>query len=144
MEELKIRFDKGQINTVTKKNVLKDMSRIQSYAEQSEFPKIRPGQIFVDKNRDTIILPIRSNISAPFHISTIKNASKTHEGHTTTLRLNFHVPGGGMIFPEMKDGTPLFVKELTFKNSDGSNNLEKVFKDIKDMIKNVKTKDQEK
>lgn len=145
MEELKIRYEKGDITTVAKKSAMKDMGRIRSYTKPSDLPRIKPGHIFVDKNHDTILLPIRSNIFAPFHISTVKNASKTSEGNVTTLRLNFYVPGGGMTFPDMKDvATPLFVKELTFKSSDGSNNLEKSFKEIKDMIKNVKTKDQEK
>lgn len=50
-----------------------------------------------------------------------------------------------MTFPDIKEKqNPLFVKELTFKSSDGSNNLEKTFKEIQELIKSNKTRDQEK
>jgi nucleosome binding factor SPN SPT16 subunit len=34
----------------------------------------------VDKNHDSILVPVNSNTFVPFHISTIKNVSTTNEG----------------------------------------------------------------
>lgn len=43
MKELKIRYENGEISTVAKKTVMKDMSRIRSYGEPNDLPKIKPG-----------------------------------------------------------------------------------------------------
>lgn len=80
----------------------------------------------------------------PFHISTIKNVSITPEGQMTFLRLNFHIPGGSVLqFPAMNGSQdPLFIKELTLKNANsknGQNHLNAAAKQIKDLIKSVKT-----
>ena len=49
-------------------------------------------QIFVDRKAQTVILPIHG-FAVPFHINTIKNASKNDEGDFTYLRINFQTPG---------------------------------------------------
>ena len=49
-------------------------------------------QIYVDRKAQTIVLPIHG-FAAPFHINTIKNASKNDEGDFTYLRINFQTPG---------------------------------------------------
>jgi nucleosome binding factor SPN SPT16 subunit len=49
-------------------------------------------QIFVDRKAQTIVLPVHG-FAAPFHINTIKNASKNDEGDFTYLRINFQTPG---------------------------------------------------
>jgi nucleosome binding factor SPN SPT16 subunit len=36
--------------------------------------------LYVDKNFDSILVPINNNSFVPFHISTIKNVSTTNEG----------------------------------------------------------------
>lgn len=46
----------------------------------------------VDKKHESIILPIYG-MAVPFHISTLKNASKSDEGDFVMLRLNFITPG---------------------------------------------------
>jgi nucleosome binding factor SPN SPT16 subunit len=61
---------------------------------------VRAGQLYVDKNHDTILVPFNNNSFVPFHISTIKNVSTTNEGQFTFLRLNFHIPGSSTLqFP---------------------------------------------
>lgn len=49
-------------------------------------------QIFVDRKAQTVILPVHGS-AVPFHINTIKNASKNDEGQFTILRINFQTPG---------------------------------------------------
>jgi len=50
------------------------------------------SQIFVDRKALTVILPIHG-FAVPFHINTIKNASKNDEGEFTYLRINLQTPG---------------------------------------------------
>eukprot|EP00731_Ephydatia_muelleri_P026733 Em0018g833a len=65
---------------------------------------------------EALILPIHG-YPTPFHISTVKNISKSEEGEYTYLRINFFHPGGslgrvdGVVFP---DGEATFVKEILF------------------------------
>lgn len=49
-------------------------------------------KIFVDRKSQTVILPMHGS-AVPFHINTIKNASKNDEGEFTILRINFQTPG---------------------------------------------------
>ena len=49
-------------------------------------------QIVVDLKNETIVLPV-FGFAVPFHISTLKNATKTEEGEYIYLRLNFLTPG---------------------------------------------------
>jgi len=49
-------------------------------------------QIFVDRKNLTVVLPVHG-FATPFHINTIKNASKSDEGDFTFLRINFQTPG---------------------------------------------------
>lgn len=61
----------------------------QCYSDPSQFPKeLTRNKIFVDPSRETVILPI-FGLMVPFHISYIKNASKTDEEY---LRINFVTP----------------------------------------------------
>lgn len=46
----------------------------------------------MDRKAQTIVLPVHG-FAAPFHINTIKNASKNDEGDFTYLRINFQTPG---------------------------------------------------
>lgn len=46
----------------------------------------------MDKRNESIILPMYG-MAVPFHISTLKNASKSDEGDFVMLRLNFLTPG---------------------------------------------------
>ena len=56
------------------------METIQSYTTERQIPKdIKPGQLYIDKNHDTILIPVNNGF-VPFHIATIKNVSTTPEG----------------------------------------------------------------
>lgn len=67
------------------------MDEYTAYKDASLLPPLRPRQIFVDMEAEAVIVPI-NGMAVPFHIATIKNASKSDEGHFTYLRINFHVP----------------------------------------------------
>lgn len=95
----------------TGRNEQKSWKRFQSYKGEAGLPRevenlrvsARPferrrdtaehrSQIFVDRKASSIVLPI-NGFAVPFHISAIKNASKTDEGDYTLLRVNFQTPG---------------------------------------------------
>lgn len=46
----------------------------------------------MDEQRSTVVLPIYG-YAVPFHISTIKNVTKTEEAEHVVLRINFQSPG---------------------------------------------------
>lgn len=50
------------------------------------------NKIYIDKKALTVVLPIHG-FSVPFHINTIKNASKNDEAEYVYLRINFQTPG---------------------------------------------------
>ena len=79
----------------TKKEKVKKMGNIIAYRSEKEFPRdMKPGQLYVDKARNVVLLPINNGKFVPFHISTIKNVSTTTEGQSVYLRVNFHIPAG--------------------------------------------------
>ena len=69
-------------------------------------------QVYVDETKQTVILPIYGS-AVPFHISTIKNVTKTEEGSKVVLRINFQSPG--QIAGKKED----MVGSLPFRQSHG-------------------------
>jgi len=65
-----------------------DLEQIQSYKKQEELPEHPKNQIFIDKKRDSLLLPINGEMMIA-HVMTIKNVSKIEEGNKISLRLNF-------------------------------------------------------
>ena len=49
-------------------------------------------KVYVDEQRQSVILPVYG-YAVPFHISTIKNVTKTEEADHIVLRINFQSPG---------------------------------------------------
>ncbi|XP_065828141.1 FACT complex subunit SPT16-like [Oscarella lobularis] len=116
-------------------------------------PDIQDLKIFVDRKYNTVVLPI-AGIPTPFHISAIKNISKSEEGDYSYLRINFFCPGStfgrvdGQAFTN-PDAT--YVKEVTYRGSCGSTghlstpatNLSTAFRLIKEIQKKWKTQEAE-
>lgn len=72
------------------------IKKFESYKRPSQLPsKIDELRIVVDVRNQSIIVPIYG-IPVPFHISTLRNASKNDEGDYIYLRLNFLTPGQGI------------------------------------------------
>ncbi|XP_065185359.1 FACT complex subunit SPT16-like isoform X1 [Sycon ciliatum] len=127
-----------------------------AYRHASLLPKdadVQELRIFVDTKHEAIIVPVGGQ-SAVFHISMLKNCSKTEHGDFSYLRLNFFCPGNtvgraeGAAFP---DPSATFVKELVFKASNTRNasqaipstNLATAFRLIKEAQKRFKTREAE-
>jgi nucleosome binding factor SPN SPT16 subunit len=54
---------------------------------------MKPHQIFVDMERDAVLLPIHG-MHVPFHISSIKNVVQPEPDQSASyLRINFFTPG---------------------------------------------------
>lgn len=103
-------------------NEVKKFKRFESYKRDNQFPlKIKNLEIVVDAKNGTVVLPILGR-PVPFHINTIKNASKSDEGDFTFLRINFLSPGQGVGRKDdqpFEDASAHFVRSLTFRSADG-------------------------
>ena len=72
------------------------VKKFESYKRPSQLPsKVDELRIVVDTRNQSIIVPIYG-LPVPFHISTLRNASKNDEGDYVYLRLNFLTPGQGI------------------------------------------------
>ncbi|KAK7744511.1 FACT complex subunit spt16 [Cytospora paraplurivora] len=125
---------------------VKKFKRFESYKRDNQFPaKVRDLSIVVDLKNSTIILPVMGR-PVPFHIATIKNASKSDEGEWSYLRINFLSPGQGVGRREdqpFEDATAHFVRSLTFRSTDGERYTE-IANQISNMKRDVTKKEQEK
>lgn len=123
--------DEGDGTDVRKK----ELDEYTAYSTVSSFPMMRPRQITVDLQAEAVVVPI-NGVPVPFHISTIKNASKSDEGSHTYLRINFHMPVAASQnrrfvspranenapkFPEHLDSSTKYVKELSFRSTNPVN-----------------------
>lgn len=95
----------------------------------------------VDQRGESIIVPI-NGLAVPFHISTLKNASKNDEGEYVYLRLNFLTPGQGVAKKEdmpFPDPNAHFLRALTFRSSD-TFRLTEIYKRILELKKEIAKK----
>lgn len=124
----------------------KKFKRFQSYKREVDFPsRTKDLAILVDNKTATVVLPIMGR-PVPFHINTIKNASKSDEGGFAFLRINFLSPGQGV---GRKDDQPFedpeahFVRSLTFR-SRSANRMQEIATSITELRKNSVRRDLEK
>jgi nucleosome binding factor SPN SPT16 subunit len=92
-----------------------------------------------------VVLPIMGR-PVPFHIQTIKNASKSDEGDFAFLRINFLSPGQGVGRKDdqpFEDASAHFVRSLTFRSHDGDR-LQDIANQIGNMKKDAVKREQEK
>ncbi|KAH8422951.1 chromatin-remodeling protein SPT16 [Aspergillus melleus] len=132
----------GDDNGVTQKK----FKRFESYKRDNQLPaKIKDLIVYVDQKASTVIVPIMGR-PVPFHINTIKNASKSDEGEYAYLRINFLSPGQGV---GRKDDQPFedlsahFLRNLTLRSKD-NNRLAQIAQDITELRKNALRREQEK
>ena len=127
-------------------NEVKKFKRFESYKRDNQFPlKIKNLEIVVDAKNGTVVLPILGR-PVPFHINTIKNASKSDEGDFTFLRINFLSPGQGVGRKDdqpFEDASAHFVRSLTFRSLDGERYSE-IATQISNMKRDSVKKEQEK
>lgn len=131
----------GQNGTEVKK-----FKRFESYKRDNQIPaKVRDMGIIVDTKNSTIILPVMGR-PVPYHIATIKNASKSDEGEWSYLRINFLSPGQGVGRKDdqpFEDASAHFVRSLTFRSMDGDRYSE-IANQIGNMKRDAVKKEQEK
>ncbi|KAI4210557.1 MAG: hypothetical protein LQ351_006624 [Letrouitia transgressa] len=124
----------------------KKFKKFESYKRDNQFPlKVKDLVIVIDTKSSTVVLPIMGR-PVPFHINTIKNASKSDEGEWAYLRINFLSPGQGV---GRKDDQPFedpsahFVRSLTFRSRD-ADRMEMIARDITELRKTAVRREQEK
>jgi nucleosome binding factor SPN SPT16 subunit len=115
---------------------VKKFKRFDSYKRDNQLPaKVRDMGIVIDQKNATIVLPVMGR-PVPFHINTIKNASKSDEGEWSFLRINFLSPGQGVGRKDeqpFEDASAHFVRSLTFRSTDSDR-----YADIANQISNLK------
>lgn len=77
MDELKARYERGEIQKTAKKEA-QDLSEIRAYKSASQVPKkdLVKGKIHVDERRNVVLLPFKDKF-LPIHMMLIKSASYT-------------------------------------------------------------------
>jgi len=119
--------------------------KIASYKSPSAFPSAsRPNRIFVDAGAESILVPVGSRL-VPFHIATIKSVTKSEEGTSIYLRINFLVPTdvGASKPPGIADKSKIFIRELTFKTKATLEGLSNAYFQIREVQKRYKQRLQE-
>jgi len=122
-----------------------------AYKDPNQYPTssatggpLRTNQTFVDGKNEAVLLPISGRL-VPFHISMIKNISKSEEGAWTFLRINFVTPAGGVSASQLpKDADPAahFIREITLK-ARVATNLNNTFRLIKELRKRVQAREKQ-
>lgn len=124
----------------------KKLKKFESYKRDNQFPaKVEQMVVCIDDRSQSVVVPIMGR-PVPFHIHTIKNASRNDEGGYTYLRINFLSPGQGVGKKEdqpFEDLSAHFVRSLTFRSQD-FDRTEEIVKHITDMKKQSVRREQEK
>lgn len=124
----------------------KKFKKFESYKRDNQFPsRVKDLVIVVDVKASTVVLPIMGR-PVPFHINTIKNASKSDEGEFAYLRINFLSPGQGVGRKDdqpFEDATAHFVRGLTFRSRD-ADRMQDISQQITELRKNSVRREQEK
>ncbi|KAI9689083.1 MAG: FACT complex subunit spt16 [Bathelium mastoideum] len=124
----------------------KKFKRFESYKRDNQLPpRVKDLVIVVDSKSSTVVLPIMGR-PVPFHINTIKNASRTDEGEYTFLRINFLSPGQGVGRKDdqpFEDPSAQFVRSLTFRSKD-FDRIEDIANQITELKKTAVRREQEK
>ncbi|KAF8630400.1 hypothetical protein AX15_002953 [Amanita polypyramis BW_CC] len=124
----------------------KGWKKFQSYKGEAALPaEVEKLRIFVDRKAQTVILPIQG-FAVPFHINTIKNASKNDEGEYTYLRINFQTPGqltGKKEDTPFEDPDATFIRSVSYRSPD-AHRFDNICKQITDLKKEANKREQQK
>ncbi|RDB21018.1 FACT complex subunit SPT16 [Hypsizygus marmoreus] len=124
----------------------KGWKKFQSYKGEGALPpEVERLRIFVDRKAQTVILPMHGS-AVPFHINTIKNASKNDEGEFTILRINFQTPGqlaGKKEDTPFEDPDATFIRSVSYRSPDG-HRFDNICKQITDLKKEANKREQQK
>ncbi|KAG6812757.1 hypothetical protein H0H92_000672 [Tricholoma furcatifolium] len=124
----------------------KGWKKFQSYKGEAALPsEVERLRIFIDRKAQTVILPIHGS-AVPFHINTIKNASKSDEGDFTILRINFQTPGqlaGKKEDTPFEDPDATFIRSISYRSPDG-HRFDGIYKQITELKKEANKREQQK
>ncbi|KAJ7197220.1 FACT complex subunit SPT16 [Mycena pura] len=124
----------------------KGWKKFQSYKGEAGLPAdVDRLRIHIDRKNQSVILPIHG-FAVPFHINTIKNASKNDEGEFTYLRINFQTPGqlaGKKEDTPFEDPDATFIRSVVFRSPDG-HRFDTICKQITDLKKEANKREQQK
>ena len=124
---------------------------VKAFATTKNYPSdLVRNKIYCDFKSECVFLPI-GGYHVPFHISTIKSATKKEEDTATFLRINFFIPTGSiprdmplvtrnlvLNFPHLA-----YVRELSFRSKD-PRNLNHQHRLIKELQKRVRQREKQK
>ncbi|TFL07405.1 FACT complex subunit SPT16 [Pterulicium gracile] len=123
----------------------KTWRKFNSYRGEAALPpEAEKQRIFVDRKAQTVVLPVHG-FAVPFHINTVKNASKNDEGDYTYLRINFQTPGQ---LAGKKEDTPFespdatFIRSVTFRSLDG-HRFDTIHKQITELKRDANKREQQ-
>ncbi|KAH8829607.1 FACT complex subunit SPT16 [Flagelloscypha sp. PMI_526] len=122
----------------------KGWKKFQSYKGEGALPsQVEKCRIVVDRKAQTVILPIHG-FAVPFHINTIKNASKNEEGEYAYLRINFQTPGqAGTIRKDEQIPTPRLFRSVSYRSTD-TRRFDDLWKQITDLKREATKREQQK
>ncbi|ODO07204.1 FACT complex subunit SPT16 [Cryptococcus wingfieldii CBS 7118] len=110
----------------------KVVKKYESYRREEQLPKsVEDRRVHVDESRQSVIVPI-NGFAVPYHISTIKNVTKTEEANHIVLRINFQSPGqiaGKKEDMPFEDPDANFIRSISLRSQD-SRHMLKVFDTI--------------
>ncbi|KAJ3000085.1 FACT complex subunit spt16 [Globomyces sp. JEL0801] len=119
--------------------------KFESYRKDAYLPKtIGDLKIIVDRRSESVILPVYGQ-AVPFHVSTLKNVSKSDEGDFALLRFNFITPGqatGKKDNHAFEDMNATFIRSLSYRSNEVGR-LTEISKDINEMKKDIQKREAE-
>lgn len=117
-----------------------------TYASPADFPKdLVPNRVKVDMEKEALLVPINGR-HVPFHISIVKSVTQPDPD----MRINFYIPGAALGKEAAKHVQQLvlkygseftFIKELTFRSSDGKNLLN-VYQQYQELRRRIRQREQ--
>mmetsp|Transcript_57982 Transcript_57982/g.132737 ORF Transcript_57982/g.132737 Transcript_57982/m.132737 type:complete len:1096 (-) Transcript_57982:241-3528(-) len=133
----RIEEQRARRNGVAGKKEFSAASEVTGYVGPEDFPAKASGlNIHIDEDREAVLVPI-NGVPVPFHVSTIKNVSKTELGtNGHILRINFNTPGQGLSLSKEY----MYLRELSYK---GDQNLATIHRNINEMKKAYVSKEKE-
>jgi nucleosome binding factor SPN SPT16 subunit len=129
--------------TEKKEKVKAVFKKFESY-RPGTLPRLSELKITVDRRAETVLLPIYGQ-AVPFHLSTLKNISKSDEGEHILVRFNFITPGQATGKKEehvFEDPNATFVRTLSYRSNE-IGRMTEIVKEITDMKRDMNKREQE-
>lgn len=110
----------SKVSSSLSDNNNKQSNTIISYNDIKNYPiNSKIEEIYVDTARESILLPIHG-IHVPFHISHLRNISKTQTGDTYIIQLRFYVPDRNGQHPSntknLANKDDIFINEQIYRS----------------------------